>query len=250
MANPIWNARNWGVYQRAFPDMDWRKKWRTQNLGLASDRVTPKYDIDIGQHGKPRRDEKLNILRIAPSGPSGHHPGFESGYQGGVSKAIPSPTLEGGVEVTIEGGNAGLDAYPNKIPTVRQRKIPRTWRNPGGFQREDWGHWRATPRTLPNTGPPGLVPRMPTAPYQGMEPTATLNSAAMPKKKGFFGKMSPEELKDFQEVLKEMRLDIKPEFVAGGREGRTEQYSFLSFDQTPEQKKKREERQSLFSFLA
>ena len=65
-----------------------------------------------------------------------------------------------------------------------------------------------------------------------------------------FGKMSPEELKDFQEVLKEMRLDIKPEFVAGGREGRTEQYSFLSFDQTPEQKKKREERQSLFSFLA
>ena len=131
MADPIWNARNWGVYQRAFPDMDWRKKWRTQNLGLASDRVTPKYDIDIGQHGKPRRDEKLNILRIAPSGPSGHHPGFESGYQGGVRKAIPSPTLEGGVEVTIEGGNAGLDAYPNKIPTVRQRKIPRTWRGPG-----------------------------------------------------------------------------------------------------------------------
>ena len=28
MADPIWNARNWGVYQRAFPDMDWRKKWR------------------------------------------------------------------------------------------------------------------------------------------------------------------------------------------------------------------------------
>ena len=39
-----------------------------------------------------------------------------------------------------------------------------------------------------------------------------------------FGKMSPEELKDFQEVLKEMRLDIKPEFVAGGNYGRTQEY--------------------------
>ena len=33
-------------------------------------------------------------------------------------------------------------------------------------------------RKWPNTGPPGLVPRrMPTAPYQGMEPTATMNVA-------------------------------------------------------------------------
>ena len=83
----------------------------------------------------------------------------------------------------------------------------------------------------------------------------TMGASAGPKKptsmlKNPFGKMSPEELKDFQEVLKEMRLDIKPEFVAGGREGRIEQYSFLPFDQTPELKKKREERQSLFSLLA
>ena len=88
-----------------------------------------------------------------------------------------------------------------------------------------------------------------------MMPKSSTGAGAGPEKptsmlKNPFGKMSPEELKDFQEVLKEMRLDIKPEFVAGGREGRTEQYSFLSFDQTPEQKKKREERQSLFSFLA
>ena len=40
---------------------------------------------------------------------------------------------------------------------------PRSW---GALQRKKW----------PNIGPPGLVPRrMPTAPYQGMEPTATFN---------------------------------------------------------------------------
>jgi len=39
------------------------------------------------------------------------------------------------------------------------------------------------------------------------------------------GKMSPEELKDFQEVLKEMNLDMKPEFVAGGNYGRTQEYA-------------------------
>ncbi len=42
---------------------------------------------------------------------------------------------------------------------------PRSW---GAFQR----------KKRPNTIPPGLVPRrMPTAPYQGMEPTATLDVA-------------------------------------------------------------------------
>ena len=132
-------------------------------------------------------------------------------------------------EGNIGGGWQGLMG--------KKRKIPRTWRNPG--------------RTLPNTGPPGLVPRrMPTAPYQGMEPTATLNSAAMPKKKGFFGKMSPEELKDFQEVLKEMRLDIKPEFVAGGNYGRTQEYSSLSYAFDESSMAEMQKRKKLFPFLA
>ena len=43
------------------------------------------------------------------------------------------------------------------------------------------------------------------------------------------GKMSPEELKDFQEVLKEMSLDMKPEFVAGGNYGRTQEYANQPF---------------------
>jgi len=40
------------------------------------------------------------------------------------------------------------------------------------------------------------------------------------------GKMSPEELKDFQEVLKEMRLDMKPEFVPPGRTNQPQMGSF------------------------
>jgi len=60
-----------------------RKRWSLMGGGrsyLASDRVTPKYDIDIQQHGKPRKD----IMKAVPSGGSGHHPGFESGYMGGI----------------------------------------------------------------------------------------------------------------------------------------------------------------------
>ncbi len=64
------------------------------------------------------------------------------------------------------------------------------------------------------------------------------------------GKMSPEELKDFQSVLREMQIDTNPDFVGGGNYGRTEQYSFLPFDQTPELKKKRQEKQSIFSFIS
>ena len=40
------------------------------------------------------------------------------------------------------------------------------------------------------------------------------------------GKMSPEELKDFQEVLKEMNFNMKPEFVSPGRTNQPQMGSF------------------------
>ena len=43
------------------------------------------------------------------------------------------------------------------------------------------------------------------------------------------GKMSPEELKDFQSVLREMQIDTKPEFVGGGNYGRTQEYAHQPF---------------------
>ena len=65
-----------------------------------------------------------------------------------------------------------------------------------------------------------------------------------------FGKMSPEELKDFQEVLKEMRLDIKPEFVAGGNYGRTQEYSSLPYAFDESSMAEMQKRKKLFPFLA
>ena len=79
--------------------------------------------------------------------------------------------------------------------------------------------------------------RIPSAPsMSGLPPMAgrpNFNQASAPNvnptNKGFFGHMSPEELKDFQEVLKEMRTDIKPEFVGGGNYGRTQEYAHQPF---------------------
>ena len=64
------------------------------------------------------------------------------------------------------------------------------------------------------------------------------------------GKMNPEELKDFQEVLKEMRLDIKPEFVAGGNYGRTQEYSSLPYAFDESSMAEMQKRKKLFPFLA
>ena len=105
-------------------------------------------------------------------------------------------------------------------------------------------------RKRPNTIPPGLVPRMPTAPYQGMEPTATLNSAAMPKKKGFFGKMSPEELKDFKDTMAEMDFGVDQEFLAGGNFGRTQEYGALPYSFDESSMSEMQKRKKLFPFLA
>ena len=48
-------------------------------------------------------------------------------------------------------------------------------------------------------------------------------------KKGFFGKMSPEELKDFKETLAEMDFGVDQEFLAGGNFGRTQEYAHQPF---------------------
>ena len=64
------------------------------------------------------------------------------------------------------------------------------------------------------------------------------------------GKMSPEELKDFQEVLKEMSLDMKPEFVAGGNYGRTQEYGALPYAFDESSMAEMQKRKKLFPFLA
>ena len=91
-------------------------------------------------------------------------------------------------------------AYPYRVNEgdiwsglMSKRKIPRTWRNPGGFQREDWGHWRTTPRTLPNTGPPGWKPKAAGVATKKKGPTAEERAEAwklaMEDAQGFMGPM-------------------------------------------------------------
>ena len=70
-------------------------------------------------------------------------------------------------------------------------------------------------------------------------------------KKGFFGKMSPEELKDFKETMAEMDFGVDQEFLTGVSPSPPPPGSFkpMAFDQTAELKKRREQMQSLFPFL-
>ena len=64
------------------------------------------------------------------------------------------------------------------------------------------------------------------------------------------GKMSPEELKDFQEVLKEMNFNMKPEFVGDLYRGENKQYAYepsIFSDATADEYKKRKQR---YKYLA
>ena len=70
---------------------------------------------------------------------------------------------------------------------------------------------------------PGLVAANARVASRMAGPTSDVSVPGMFKNP--LGKMSPEELKDFREVLKEMNLDMKPEFVAGGNYGRTQEYA-------------------------
>ena len=104
----------------------------------------------------------------------------------------------------------------------------------------------------PNTRPPGLVPRrLPTAPYQGMEPTATLGVAdsawdtthtPMAGKKGL-------NWEEISEVMSEMQM-MEPEFVQGGKYGRTQEYAALPYSFDEAGMAEMQKRKKLFPFLA
>ena len=85
---------------------------------------TPSYDIDIThQYGKPHR-ERLNKPEVqARFGPSGPHPGIESGYMGGIVKTDKDWNIE--TPYTLAGKwnrPEGLwqSGGPNKIPTKKK----------------------------------------------------------------------------------------------------------------------------------
>ena len=75
-------------------------------------------------------------------------------------------------------------------------------------------------------------PSMSGLPAVGNRPgfnAAGVSPIVSPEKKGFFGKMSPEELKDFKETMAEMDFGVDQEFLAGGNFGRTQEYAHQPF---------------------
>ena len=74
-------------------------------------------------------------------------------------------------------------------------------------------------------------PSMASDPTWGVASTfpAKTPNTPMSGKKGFFGKMSPEELKDFKETMAEMDFGVDQEFLAGGNFGRTQEYAHQPF---------------------
>ena len=103
------------------------------------------------------------------------------------------------------GGNVSVPSYPDAIlrgAARNQLSVPQLGYNPTPSQ--VWGKASRMAGPTRDVSVPGMF-------------------------KNPLGKMSPEELKDFQEVLKEMNLDMKPEFVAGGNYGRTQEYAHQPF---------------------
>jgi len=92
-----------------------------------------------------------------------------------------------------------------------------------------------------------ILPRVPFSSYEAAHSTSPVVEARtqhtpMAGKKGL-------NWEEISEVMAEMQI-MEGEVIPGGKYGRAEEYAALPFDQTPEQKKKREERQSMFRFLA
>jgi hypothetical protein len=65
-----------------------------------------------------------------------------------------------------------------------------------------------------------------------------------------FGKMSPEELKDFKETMSEMDFGVDQEFLAGGNFGRTQEYGALPYSFDESSMSEMQKRKKLFPFLA
>jgi hypothetical protein len=96
-------------------------------------------------------------------------------------------------------------------------------------------------------------PSMSGLPALGNRPgfnAAGVSPIVSPEKKGFFGKMSPEELKDFKETMAEMDFGVDQEFLAGGNFGRTQEYGALPYSFDESSMSEMQKRKKLFPFLA
>ena len=102
-------------------------------------------------------------------------------------------------------------------------------------------------RRLRRSGLMGFSPSMSGLPSLAGRPNFNQASAT---KKGFFGKMSPEELKDFKETLAEMDFGVDQEFLAGGNFGRTQEYGALPYSFDESSMSEMQKRKKLFPFLA
>ena len=100
------------------------------------------------------------------------------------------------------GGNVGVRSYPDAIlrgAARNQLSVPQLGYNPTPSQ--VWGKASRMAGPTRDVSVPGMF-------------------------KNPLGKMSPEELKDFQSVLREMQIDTKPEFVRPGTINQPQMGSF------------------------
>jgi len=96
-----------------------------------------------------------------------------------------------------------------------------------------------------------ILPRTPFSSYEAAHSRADIVAPRVdPIKKGFFGKMSPEELKDFKETMAEMDFGVDQEFLTGGNFGRTQEYGALPYSFDESSMSEMQKRKKLFPFLA
>ena len=122
---------------------------------------------------------------------------------------------------------------------------------------DNWGVFRKKPRGLMGFNDPrsrsvySSAPRTPFSSYEAAHSRSDMVAPRVaPTKKGFFGNMSPEELKDFKETLAEMDFGVDQEFLAGGNFGRTQEYGALPYSFDESSMAEMQKRKKLFPFLA